>query len=90
MTQNTATPSNRTTSRRRALGLALAGAILVAGVAVAGLAPAAQTPPEIKEFPQRQLDLEWRGHRPDLNVDHMFRRDMPRQRSFQDAFRRPR
>jgi len=37
------------------------------------LAPAPEQVATI-EFPQRVLPLEWRGGRPDLNLDHMFRK----------------
>jgi len=82
-------PSSTTFRRaRRALLFALVA--LVASLAVASLAPAFQTPPERPAFSRPELSREWRGQRPDLNLDHMFRRDMPRQGSFQDAFRSPR
>jgi hypothetical protein len=66
------------------------GATLVGSLMLSSLAPAAHRGPESKVPPANELPREWRGHRPDLDVDGMFRRDMPRQGSFQDAYRRPR
>ena len=89
-TSTNTSPSAQRVRARRRMGLGIAGALAAATLVAAGLAPASQAPPEIPEYPERTLSREWRGHRPDLNVDQMFRRDMPRQRSFHDAFRRPR
>ena len=64
--------------------------ILGAGLTmvVSKLAPAAVSEPEPRVFAHPQLSLEWGPARPDF--DSMFRRDMPRQRSWEDAFQRPR
>lgn len=78
----------RTHRVRRALLFAVVA--LVASLALASLAPAFQTPPERPVFENPELSPEWRGERPDFDADSMFRHDMPRQGSFQDAFRRPR
>jgi hypothetical protein len=83
-------PPSSAAPRRARRALLFALVALVASLALASLAPAFQTPPEKPVFAKPELSREWRGHLPDLNVDSMFRRDMPRQGSFQDAFRTPR
>lgn len=85
-----ASSCSRAVSRFWVHGLLVLGATLIGAVMISSLAPAASDEPPALAFPEHQLSREWRGQRPDLNFDHMFRADMPRQKSFQDAYRRPR
>ena len=83
-------PQVRPTYRLWLVLALVVGATLIGSVMLSSLAPAFVDQPATKVYPVPELSREWRGARPDLNLDHMFRQDMPRQRSFQDVFRRPR